>query len=76
MAQGAGQDDLGIYVKSIVKGGPGERVRPEAWKSQGELRNQCSHILSWFVLQNGKLTAGDQLLSVDGHSLVGISQER
>eukprot|EP00066_Takifugu_rubripes_P024089 XP_011613355.1 PREDICTED: afadin-like [Takifugu rubripes] len=49
-AKGAGQDHLGIYIKSIVKGGPGER--------------------------NGRLTAGDQLLSVDGHSLVGISQER
>lgn len=26
-AQGAGQDYLGIYIKSIVKGGPAERVR-------------------------------------------------
>lgn len=28
MTQGAGQDHLGIYIKSIVQGGPAERVRP------------------------------------------------
>ncbi|XP_028293825.1 afadin-like [Gouania willdenowi] len=49
-AKGAGQGNLGIYIKSIVKGGPAEI--------------------------NGRLTAGDQLLSVDGRSLVGLSQER
>ncbi|XP_061700364.1 afadin [Syngnathoides biaculeatus] len=49
-AKGAGQDHLGIYIKSIVKGGPAET--------------------------NGLLTAGDQLLSVDGQSLLGLSQER
>ncbi|KAM6968490.1 afadin [Tautogolabrus adspersus] len=49
-AKGAGQGNLGIYIKSIVKGGPAE--------------------------MNGRLTAGDQLLSVDGQSQVGISQER
>ncbi|XP_038865070.1 afadin-like, partial [Salvelinus namaycush] len=49
-AKRAGQDNLGIYVKSIVKGGPAEM--------------DC------------RLTAGDQLLCVDGHSLVGLSQER
>ncbi|XP_008304631.1 afadin [Stegastes partitus] len=49
-AKGAGQANLGIYVKSIVRGGPAE--------------------------MNGRLTAGDQLLSVDGRSLVGLSQER
>ncbi|XP_053192239.1 afadin [Scomber japonicus] len=49
-AKGAGQDYLGIYIKSIVRGGPAE--------------------------MNGRLTAGDQLLSVDGQSLVGLSQER
>nr|XP_046268837.1 afadin [Scatophagus argus] len=49
-AKGAGQGNLGIYIKSIVKGGPAE--------------------------MNGRLTAGDQLLSVDGQSLVGLSQER
>lgn len=27
LAQGAGQGNLGIYVKSIVKGGPAEMVR-------------------------------------------------
>ncbi|KAM4625263.1 afadin [Polymixia lowei] len=49
-ARGAGQGNLGIYVKSIVKGGPAD--------------------------MDGRLTAGDQLLSVDGHSLVGLNQER
>uniref|UniRef100_UPI0037E9C8F6 afadin n=1 Tax=Semicossyphus pulcher TaxID=241346 RepID=UPI0037E9C8F6 len=49
-AKGAGQGHLGIYIKSIVRGGPAE--------------------------MNGRLTAGDQLLSVDGQSLVGLSQER
>lgn len=28
------------------------------------------------VLKDGRLAAGDQLLSVDGRSLVGLSQER
>ncbi|XP_070776147.1 afadin [Enoplosus armatus] len=49
-AKGAGEGHLGIYIKSIVKGGPAE--------------------------MNGRLTAGDQLLSVDGQSLVSLSQER
>ncbi|KAM6917386.1 afadin [Lycodopsis pacificus] len=49
-AKGAGQETLGIYIKSIVKGGPAE--------------------------MNGRLTAGDQLLSVDGQSVVGLSQDR
>ncbi|XP_072767977.1 afadin [Nerophis lumbriciformis] len=49
-AKGAGQDHLGIYIKSIVKGGPAET--------------------------SGQLAAGDQLLSVDGQSLLGLSQER
>ncbi|XP_073926286.1 afadin isoform X6 [Castor canadensis] len=48
--QGAGQDKLGIYVKSVVKGGAAD--------------------------VDGRLAAGDQLLSVDGRSLVGLSQER
>ncbi|XP_018413212.1 PREDICTED: afadin isoform X2 [Nanorana parkeri] len=48
-AKGAGQEKLGIYIKSVVKGGAAE---------------------------DGRLTAGDQLLSVDGRSLVGLSQER
>uniref|UniRef100_A0A096MCA4 PDZ domain-containing protein n=1 Tax=Poecilia formosa TaxID=48698 RepID=A0A096MCA4_POEFO len=48
-AKGAGQSNLGIYVKSVVKGGPAE--------------------------MSGRLAAGDQLLSVDGHSLVGLSQD-
>ncbi|KAA8581893.1 hypothetical protein FQN60_008633 [Etheostoma spectabile] len=49
-AKGAGQGELGIYIKSIVKGGPAE--------------------------MNGRLTAGDQLLSVNGQSLVDLNQER
>lgn len=31
---------------------------------------------SWCWAQDGRLAAGDQLLSVDGRSLVGLSQER
>jgi len=27
------------------------------------------------VLQDGRLQAGDQLLAVNGHSLVGVAQE-
>lgn len=48
--QGAGQEKLGIYIKSVVKGGAADI--------------------------DGRLQAGDQLLRVDGHSLVGISQEK
>ncbi|GLD49800.1 afadin, partial [Lates japonicus] len=48
--QGAGQEKLGIYIKSVVKGGAAD--------------------------MDGRLAAGDQLLSVDGRSLVGLSQER
>ncbi|XP_074540701.1 afadin isoform X12 [Halichoeres trimaculatus] len=49
-AKGAGQEKLGIYIKSVVKGGAAD--------------------------VDGRLAAGDQLLSVDGRSLVGLSQER
>uniref|UniRef100_A0A8D8LPY9 Afadin n=2 Tax=Cacopsylla melanoneura TaxID=428564 RepID=A0A8D8LPY9_9HEMI len=49
-AKGAGQDRLGIYIKSVVKGGAADA--------------------------NGRLQAGDQLLKVDGQSLVGITQEK
>ncbi|XP_015600396.1 uncharacterized protein LOC107270166 isoform X1 [Cephus cinctus] len=49
-AKGAGQDRLGIYIKSVVAGGAADA--------------------------DGRLTAGDQLLKVDGQSLVGIAQER
>ncbi|KAJ8353333.1 hypothetical protein SKAU_G00209000 [Synaphobranchus kaupii] len=49
-AKGAGQEKLGIYIKSVVKGGVAD--------------------------MDGRLAASDQLLSVDGRSLVGLSQER
>ncbi|XP_016772699.2 uncharacterized protein LOC410161 isoform X11 [Apis mellifera] len=49
-AKGAGQDRLGIYIKSVVTGGAADA--------------------------DGRLTAGDQLLKVDGQSLVGITQEK
>ncbi|XP_067124139.1 afadin-like isoform X2 [Centruroides vittatus] len=49
-AGGVDQDKLGIYVKSVVKGGAADL--------------------------DGRLQAGDQLLKVDGQSLVGISQEK
>ncbi|XP_047737139.1 afadin [Hyalella azteca] len=48
--RGLNQDQLGIYIKSVVPNGSAD--------------------------QDGRLQAGDQLLSVDGRSLVGISQER
>uniref|UniRef100_A0A6A7FPY9 Afadin-like n=1 Tax=Hirondellea gigas TaxID=1518452 RepID=A0A6A7FPY9_9CRUS len=48
--RGLNQEQLGIYIKSVVPGGSAD--------------------------QDGRLQAGDQLLSVDGRSLVGISQER
>lgn len=49
-AKGAGQERLGIYIKSVVAGGAADR--------------------------DGRLAAGDQLLSVDGQSLLGITQVR
>ncbi|XP_072546446.1 afadin [Salminus brasiliensis] len=49
-AKGAGQEKLGIFIKSVVHGGAAD--------------------------VDGRLTPGDQLLSVDGKSLIGISQER
>ncbi|XP_063706999.1 afadin isoform X3 [Culicoides brevitarsis] len=49
-AKGAGQEKLGIYIKSVVPGGAADI--------------------------DNRLQAGDQLLRVDGQSLVGITQER
>ncbi|XP_050067883.1 afadin isoform X3 [Anopheles maculipalpis] len=49
-AKGAGQERLGIYIKSVVGGGAADL--------------------------DGRLQAGDQLLEVDGQSLIGITQER
>lgn len=49
-AKGAGQERLGIYIKSVVPGGAAD--------------------------VDGRLQAGDQLLKVDGQSLIGITQER
>ncbi|CAG9858483.1 unnamed protein product [Phyllotreta striolata] len=49
-AKGAGQEQLGIYIKSVVPGGAADR--------------------------DGRLAAGDQLLSVDRQSLLGITQEK
>ena len=47
---GAGQDKLGIYIKSVVKGGAADL--------------------------DGRLRPGDQLLAVDTHCLIGVSQEK
>lgn len=53
---------------------PSRRVRPN---SVGEDALTDSFCPPLFVsLQDGRLAAGDQLLSVDGRSLVGLSQER
>uniref|UniRef100_A0A8B9H7G8 Afadin, adherens junction formation factor a n=1 Tax=Astyanax mexicanus TaxID=7994 RepID=A0A8B9H7G8_ASTMX len=49
-AKGAGQEKLGIFIKSVVRGGAAD--------------------------VDGRLTPGDQLLSVQGKSLIGMSQER
>ncbi|XP_011184903.2 afadin isoform X2 [Zeugodacus cucurbitae] len=49
-AKGAGQERLGIYIKSVVPGGAADA--------------------------DGRLQAGDQLLRVDGQSLIGITQEK
>ncbi|KPM10158.1 Afadin-like protein [Sarcoptes scabiei] len=49
-ARGANQSQLGIYIKSVVKGGAADL--------------------------DGRLEAGDQLLKVDGQSLIGITQEK
>ncbi|XP_055858558.1 afadin [Episyrphus balteatus] len=49
-AKGAGQEQLGIYIKSVVPGGAADA--------------------------DNRLQAGDQLLRVDGQSLVGITQEK
>lgn len=49
-AKGAGQERLGIYIKSVVPGGAADA--------------------------DGRLQAGDQLMRVDGQSLIGITQER
>lgn len=35
-----------------------------------------AHSAFFVFKQDGRLAAGDQLLSVDGRSLVGLSQER
>jgi hypothetical protein len=35
-----------------------------------------NYILLLFSYQDGQLQAGDQLLTVDGQSLVGITQEK
>uniref|UniRef100_A0A3Q1ARP1 Afadin, adherens junction formation factor a n=1 Tax=Amphiprion ocellaris TaxID=80972 RepID=A0A3Q1ARP1_AMPOC len=61
---GAGQEKLGIYIKSVVKGGAADMVTAH-----------CV-ICAFVFTQDGRLAAGDQLLSVDGRSLVGLSQER
>ncbi|KAL7873098.1 hypothetical protein AOLI_G00121690 [Acnodon oligacanthus] len=49
-AKGAGQENLGIFIKSVVRGGAAD--------------------------VDSRLAPGDQLLSVDGKSLIAVSQER
>lgn len=83
-AQGAGQENVGIYVKSIVRGGAAEMVR--SWHIVGSASDLLTfYDLTWeefnwalcgHCVQSGRLAAGDQLLSVDAQSLVGLCQER
>lgn len=75
--QGAGQEKLGIYIKSVVKGGAADVVgyRRERCIFAGGHDNYDS-LCAVCAVKDGRLAAGDQLLSVDGRSLVGLSQER
>lgn len=75
--QGAGQEKLGIYIKSVVKGGAADVVgyRRECC-ILAENHDTCGSFCAVCALKDGRLAAGDQLLSVDGRSLVGLSQER
>lgn len=75
--QGAGQEKLGIYIKSVVKGGAADVVGYR--RERGIFAKKCDNYDSFCgvcVVKDGRLAAGDQLLSVDGRSLVGLSQER
>lgn len=75
--QGAGQEKLGIYIKSVVKGGAADVVGYHRERRIfAENRHTCDSPCAVCVLKDGRLAAGDQLLSVDGRSLVGLSQER
>lgn len=76
--QGAGQEKLGIYIKSVVKGGAADMVSVtcRSRSDSGSLRTNEEPRPHSVSVQDGRLAAGDQLLSVDGRSLVGLSQER
>lgn len=75
--QGAGQEKLGIYIKSVVKGGAADVVGSHRDGCiLAETRDTPDSSCAVCVRQDGRLAAGDQLLSVDGRSLVGLSQER
>lgn len=75
--QGAGQEKLGIYIKSVVKGGAADVVGYHRERCiLAESHNTYDSFCAVCVLKDGRLAAGDQLLSVDGRSLVGLSQER
>lgn len=75
--QGAGQEKLGIYIKSVVKGGAADVVGSQRERCVlAETRDASDSVCAVCVRQDGRLAAGDQLLSVDGRSLVGLSQER
>lgn len=75
--QGAGQEKLGIYIKSVVKGGAADVVgSPREGCIPADTGDWADSCCAVCVPQDGRLAAGDQLLSVDGRSLVGLSQER
>lgn len=68
-ARGTNQTQLGIYIKSVVKGGAADKV------SNLDDINVIIKLIIFVSQQDGRLEAGDQLLEVDGYSLLGITQD-
>ena len=62
---GDGEDKLSIFVKAVTPGGPADL--------EGTIKVRLSSDVCW-ILFISKLQVGDQILSVDGVSLVGVTQ--
>ena len=69
-AKGIGKDKLGIYIKAVVEGGAAFH---DGRLQVGFLFNLFGRCFIYAIFPP---KAGDQLLKVDGNSLVGITQER